>query len=249
MKHLKKKFLRAEIVGEEIIKKLDSVPFDEDDIMELKKNKYEGYYGTLRTIENTLIQAFKYKDDSGKIFFIPEPKPIVIYFETGRFFQNSIVEKRKLLFDELNNENVDASKVLAFTFSYFQATSIAAIFIFNAIESFANNLIPKNYKHEKKLKTKTEIYDKIQIQRHVPFDEKIKEVLPDITGRCFHVEFGHKWENIKKLKEFRDEIVHTKAYVKETPNIYEDLFNTSLNFNYSEAMDSVKDFIIIMKKI
>ena len=244
MKHLKKKFVSAKKVNDEVVEQFNNVTVNEDAIIELSQNRFNGYYATVMTDNNQLIQAFNYTDsNTGNLYFIPEPNPIVIYFETGRHFLNDIENKKSLLFDELKKPKPDAGLILNYTFAYFQVTSISITFFFNAVEAFINSLIPKDYSYKRELHSKTEIFDKLQIQRHLSFDEKIKKVIPNITGKSFHSDFGQKWNEIKKLKEFRDEIMHTKALDKDSPILYENLYNTSLNFNYEKMQESVKDYI------
>jgi hypothetical protein len=244
MEHLKKKFVSARKVNNEVSEQIENVTVDEDAMVKLTQSGLNGYYAAVMTDNNQLIQAFNYTDrKNGKIFFIPEPNPIVIYFETGRHFLNDIDNKRSLLFNELNKKSPEAGLILNYTFAYFQVTSITITFFFNAVEAFINNLIPKDYNYKRELNSKTELFDKLQIQRFLTFDEKIKKVIPNVTGKSFHSIFGQKWDRIKKLKEFRDEIMHTKAYDKESPVLYENLYNTSLNFAYEETQEAVKDFI------
>lgn len=117
--------------------------------------------------------------------------------------------------------------------------------LFCSIEAFINKLIPKNYEYRRTIQDKrTELLNKSQIQRHIEFGEKLKVVPPEITGKHFVTEFTHKFEQIKKLKLFRDEIAHTKSYEGENaPNFYESLYATSLSFDYEKTLEFVRDFI------
>ena len=63
------------------------------------------------------------------------------------------------------------------------------------------------------------------------------------TKKSFHVEFGNKYENIQKLKEFRDAIMHTKSDNGNPAKFYEDLYTCALNFNYTDTINHVRDFL------
>lgn len=242
MKHLKKKFLKVFKVGNDVMEVMGSATVNESTIAELVRTDFEGYYAILQTDGNEIIQTFQY-NKGGKVYFIPEPNPIVIYFEVARNSFRHIEKNKKPIFDELNQNKPDAYKILSCFHEFYFTVSIYATFLFNSIEAFINNLIPKDYKYSKILNSKTEIYDKSQIQRHLSFEEKIKEVIPDILKRSFHKEHGHKYEHIVKLRKFRDEITHTKSFEGTKSGFYRELFTTSLDFDYENTLLSTRDFI------
>lgn len=222
---------------------ISSIPVNEQAIAELKRTNFEGHYAIIQTDGNELIQAFQY-NKNGNTYFIPEPNPIVIYFEVGRLYIKNIAKAQQTLFDELNQKKPDAYKILNNFYAFYMYASVCATFLFNAIEAFINNLIPKHFTYSRVLDKKTEVYDKFQIQRHLQFEEKIKNVLPLIfEGKSFHKEQSHKYAHIEKLREFRDEIMHTKSYDQTSPNHYKSLFTVSLDFDYAETLSSVRDFI------
>jgi hypothetical protein len=242
MKHVVKKFLSKHKVGNDVVDVINSVPFNENAIAQLIQTKFENYYALLQTDDNELIQAFKYQVDD-KSYFIPEPNPIVIYFEIGRHNSRQTAEWKSKVINELSQSKQNAYSIFNNFFTFYSISSISTIFLFNSIEAFINNAIPKDFKYSNQQKKSTEVYDKYQIQRYLTFEEKIKKVIPEIKQKMFHVEFSQKFESIIKLKNFRDEIMHTKAYDKSTPNIYQNLFTTSLDFNYEEVVKNVRDFI------
>jgi hypothetical protein len=106
-----------------------------------------------------------------------------------------------------------------------------------------NILIPKDFNYSRSGEKRTELYDKAQIQKYVPFEEKIKIIIPSIKNRSFQQDFSHKFSSILKLKEFRDEIIHTKALDNKAETIYQGLFTTSLNFDYKKTIYDVRDFL------
>ena len=244
MKHLVKKYVKAIKVGEDIADVLNNAPIDEEALTEILNTKMEGYYVMALTEDNHIFQTFKYVNGDN-VYVIPEPDPIIIYFDTAILFHKTISKLRKELFSKLSSPGNNFIAVNGNFYSYFSTVSNYVIFLFLSIEAFINKAIPKDFEYRKQIQDKkTEIYDRFQIQRSIEFLEKIKTVLPQATEKNFVQEFPHKYDSIKKLKEFRDEIVHTKSFEgKSSPNCYEDLFVRSLNFEFDKTLLAARDFI------
>lgn len=225
MKHLVKKFVNASKVGNDVIEVFNNAPIDEKVFNEISNNNLEGYYALALTDKKYIMQTFKYLKD-GNLFIIPEPDPIIIYFDTAVHFHKSILKRKTELFSKLTNLDEKFTAINGDFYWYFSTVCSHVIFLFLSIEAFLNKSIPNGFEYRKPIQDKkVEIYDKFQIQRSIDFLEKIKIVIPQALGRNFVTEYSHKYDLLKKLKEFRDEIVHTKSFEgKTTPNFYEDLF-------------------------
>lgn len=243
MKHLVKKYVKSAKLGDGVNDIINNTPIDEKVISEISNSKMNGYYAMAITENDTIVQTFKYKNNNN-IFLIREPDPIIIYFDTARLFHKTIKEKRLSLFSKLSR-NEYFSAVNGDFYWYYSTVSSYVIFLFLAIEAFINKSIPNNFEYKKNIPgKKTELYDKYQVQRNIEFLEKIKSVLPEATNKNFVSEHTHKYEFIRKLKLFRDEIVHTKSFEgKSSPNFYEDLFVMSLDFEFDETLIAARDFI------
>lgn len=244
MKHLVKKYVKKTKLNDDVMEVINNAPIDEKKIKELSDSNLDGYYGIAITTDNEFIQTFKYLHNK-KTFLIPEPDPIVIYFDTARNFHKEINKRRDDLFSKLSKETVNIVAVNGDFYWYFSVVSNYAIFLFLSLEAFINKMIPLDFEYKKRIPNKrTELYNKSQIQKHIEFLEKIKNVLPEVFDKNFVTEQSHKYDLIKKLKEFRDEIVHTKSYQeKGTPNFYENLFVTSLDFDFDKTLYASRDFI------
>mgnify|MGYP003402744153 FL=1 len=244
MKHLVKKYIKSVKIGEKFVDVLNNTPINENAITNISDEKMDGYYALALTDKNNILQTFKYVQNN-KIFLIPEPDPIIIYFDTARSFHKTINKKKTDLFSKLSNHDKNFVSVNGNFYWYFSTVCNYIIFQFLSIEAFINKSIPKDFVYNKSIQNKrTEVYDSYQIQRNIEFLEKIKIVLPQVTGKNFVKEFSHKYELIKKLKEFRDEIIHTKSFNgKSSPNFYEDLYVTSLDFEFDKTLLAAKDFI------
>lgn len=151
-------------------------------------------------------------------------------------------EKAKLI-DKLDFEKLKNEDVMNEIFSFFGFSSQFVIFLFTAIESFVNQIIPIDFVYKKELKNKTEVYDSMQIQRGLSFDEKLKEVLPKCTNKNFFDKQTPTNQHIENLKKFRDEIVHTKKDTKSSSLFYDTLVSKSFNFKYEETIYAVQKFM------
>ncbi len=244
MKHLVKKYIRSTKVGEDVVDVIKNAPIDEKAIAEISDAKMEGYYSFGITGDNEFVQTFKYVEGE-KVFLMPEPDPIVIYFDTARHFHKTIQDRRKKLFEKLAMPGHNFYAVNGDFYWYYSTVCNYIVFLFLSIEAFINKIIPNDFEYRKEIQNKkTELYDKYQIQRHIEFLEKIKYVVPQITNKNFVQSFSHKYDLLKNLKEFRDEIVHTKSFEgTNNPNFYEELFNRSLSFDFDKTLYAAKDFI------
>ncbi len=176
---------------------------------------------------------------------IPEPNPSVIYFDSARHCFMQLKGQREKVFEGLKMFDKNIGAVNGDFYWYFSLASSYAIFLFSSIEAFINRLIPNDFEYRRQIQNRrTEMFNKFQIQREIDFSEKLKNVLPQVTGKNFVAEHTHKFEQIKMLKIFRDEIAHTKTYDgKDIPNPYENLYVMSLNFEFEKALYYARDFI------
>ena len=137
----------------------------------------------------------------------------------------------------------DIGNVMNAFYNFFGFVSNYVTSLFNSLEAFMNHQIPNVFEYRRFSKQKTELYNKEQIQRQIPFEEKIKKVIPQVKGKSFHRHQAHKFDIILKFKDFRDEIVHTKVDEKSAPNLYHKLFAKSLDYDYNETIQTVKDYL------
>lgn len=245
MKHIKKRFL-FEFDNDQLKENegFDFIPKDKNfDHRTLNSEKNKIVF--LVTDEKKAIGGFVYKA-RGKNYVLPVPDPTLIYFHNA---QSSIARINKLKSDLL--KKLDPTYELSETaikeiYEFYGETSGFVIFLFTSIESFINQTIPDNYVFKKEFSKKTELYNKRQIQESMDFRTKITEVLNEATGQSF---FGNQTPTnqlIWNLKEFRDNIVHTKP--KDTDLLkYENLIKTSLNFKYEETLHAVAKFMNFYK--
>jgi hypothetical protein len=250
MKHLVKKYIRNQKLDNSVVDILNNTPVNENEIRKIVNSNLEEYIGFGLTGDNEMVQTFKFVKDN-MVFLIPEPDPIVIYFDSAVHYHNQIIERKSKLFESLSANTHNIYAVNGDFYWYFSLTSSFIVFLFLSIEAFTNKIIPYDFEYKKVVPNKrTEIYNKLEIQRNIDFIEKLKFVIPQITKKNFVQEFSHKFQMIKNLKEFRDDIVHTKSKENELNpnNFYEELFKKTLDFDFTNTLLATKDFINYYQK-
>lgn len=237
MKHIKRKFFH------EISGLPDSVPktFIEKGTLEEEKQKLKDSHLFLVTDDNKTILAFPY-DLNGKIYGIPEPHPVVIYFNIAQDSNRELLELKKKLIESVNYDmNKNAQTVMHNLYALISATSSYAIFLFMSLETMLNVSIPANAVIRKPQKRKIEVFTNEHLQTF-DFFPKLKEVLATITGKDYVKLNKEEFKHIVNLKAFRDEIVHTKRKTgDQTP--FSKIYQTALNFDYESTLVAAKNLI------
>jgi len=243
-KHIKKKFLI-----EPPTKELDEVrthALSRETLLESPKllNHRIGELVYLCTETNYNYGGIIEKVD-GQISILPVPDLTLVYFNRAYLLTDHVFEQRSSLKNVigLNNE-LDESGINE-VYNFYGTCSGYTIFLFTAIESFINSLIPDDFEYVKKTSKRTETYSKLQIQRFVSFKEKINEVLFQAQGKSFHKKTSSHTSRIDNLKEFRDKVVHTKSHSDHEDN--RDLLKMAINFKYRETLSSVATFMNFYK--
>ncbi|WP_052592629.1 hypothetical protein [Aureispira sp. CCB-QB1] len=248
MKHIKKRFLLQ----------MDSKAFFKENeantkVLNLGENlpkeisrKRDEIITFLKTTEDIVIAGCLHRFQ-GKNLILPIPDPTLIYFHSAQSYIKGIKEARKKLIEKINFSTFLNETAINEIYDYYGKTSGFTIFLFTSIESFINQMLPDNYIYKVSSKKRTELYNKQQIQVSLDFKTKISKVLEDITGKNFFKNSTSANSMIWNLKEFRDDIIHTK---QEDNNMlrYEGLIKKSLNFKYDKALISVASFMNFYKK-
>jgi hypothetical protein len=190
--------------------------------------------------DDLCIDAFHHREN-GKDYFVPEPDPILVYFNNAQVNVKNVLKYRKTFLSALEPKarmlTTDVSHNL---FAFFGSSSTYAILVYTALEAVVNKVIPFDYKCERKTHKNTELFDYAQMQRHLSFDDKII-ALETVTNKNFKKAHPQKNQYIENLKIFRNEIVHTKHTDKHSPYGY--MLVTALKFKYKETLEAVADFI------
>jgi hypothetical protein len=249
MKHIKRKFSgHLKVPG--IIKTLDELkqkqPHLNTHINAIPQSIPDDMKGILFTDKEEMFYAFSFVDAfQGKHCLVPESEPTLVYFNLAQSNYRSIVTEQgraKLVELLATLPNSDTTKVMHSLYDFLGESSTFVISLFMAMESAVNKVIPDNFELRRKDLRKTVVYDNLQVQQ-LEFKEKVKEVLPEITGKEFWNDHPIEWAFLMgNLKRLRDEIVHTKK-ILGTQTHYKEIYVMALNFDYKQAILYAKTFI------
>ena len=243
MKHIKRKTLlelKAK-VPEQVLSKFSSEKDLEEALKTLKYKDVKEMHALLIMDSGELIRAF-FANDAGRACTIPLANPVLIYFNFAQTLLKSLFEtKEKLLKSFTGNEKITEDALMLF-YGYFGQASSFVMMLMTSMESFVNQKLDPKLNYSKAEGNKFQrVYDYYQIQRWVPFSEKISEILDVQQNKSFKKGYPLKQQHLDNLKNLRDLIVHTKAADK--PDAYDELYRKALAFNFSDTIHAVKDFI------
>lgn len=244
MKHIKKKTVDYIKFKPEDIQKFDGLMFDipNGKIPKLKSKDVKDKEAFLLMESGEMLRSFFY-NDNGTICTIPLANPVLIYFNSAQANLRNIDYAKKELLKQFkdSNDTINENSLHLF-YNFFGLTSGFIVLLMTALEAFINQKLKVNEQYEKSEGKKfIKVYDHHQIQRWVPFEEKITEILNKQTGKNFSKHYPPRQIHIDNLKNLRDDIIHTKkgaAY-----DNYTDLFKKSLSFKFNDAIEAVRDFI------
>jgi hypothetical protein len=242
MKHIKKRFLLE----------------TNSDILEPERNNYtvleikkDFNHSQLENTKNSIVYIVTDQEKAfggfvhkmqGKNYVFPVPDPTLIYFHNAQISIKNIAQFKSTLLDKLDFSKKVGEPAINEMYNFYGQTCGFIIFLFTSIESFINQNIPDNYTFKKVSQKKTEIYNKAQIQEHLDFNTKLKEVLSDATGKNFFIKQTPSNQLIHNLKNLRDEIIHTKQ-AADNPLRYDKLIKSLLTFDYTKTLESVATFM------
>lgn len=239
MKHAKRKFL-FEIKKSNIPtggKEIELKEIIGDSAQEIL-NRHKDHIVLLQT-EDQLIKGYIQKCDS-KYYTFPIPDLTLIYFSAAqRSYQISKGWKKEML-AKLDCKEFPASPPIHEIYDYFGAIFSVVTTLFTALESFINQLVPRDYKKEIVRSKCIEVYNYEQILKHLDFKTKVKTVIPEVTKRNYFLHPNPSNQLIWNLKEFRDELIHTKP--DADPFVFKQIYTKALNFNYPKYIEAVAQY-------
>lgn len=104
------------------------------------------------------------------------------------------------------------SDMIGHFYNFFEQRFLNIVFSYTALEAYSNQIIPDDYEYSRTRQDGkcTEIFDKVQIERNLPLETKLADILPEITGSKF-AKGSSLWNDYAKLKRSRDRIIHVKS--------------------------------------
>ncbi|MFC5681587.1 hypothetical protein ACYE2N_07290 [Flavobacterium sp. MAHUQ-51] len=197
------------------------------------------------TSNDEFIQCFKYNLE-GTETHILEPNPIVIYFNSAQGFLSDTNNFRNTLFDVLLKEKDKyyIGNMMNAVYAFYISASNLITSLMCSMEAFINSKIPIDFTIIISVNGERVEYDKYKTLRYMNFKDKIKLALPKVyDGKNFAKEKSHLFDNIKKIEHLRNNMIHTKPNLDYDVNYYDALYTEALNFDYTKAMNSAKEFI------
>lgn len=238
MKHVKRRFL-FETDTNSIEFQSNVISYELDEIYQLKKVPTSAAF--LITEDGIAYSGFA-KKINGRFSIFPIPDITLIHFNTAQTSVRNITSAKKELLFFLSLNDKATGKLLNSLYQYYSLTSTYVISLFTSIESFINQMIPEDYEYRIIRTNKTEIYNKRQIQKSIDFKTKISKVMSDACKKKdFFAKKTKCTQMIWQLKEFRDELIHTKH--SDDPIEYKSIIQRPINFNYTETLKSVAQFM------
>lgn len=111
------------------------------------------------------------------------------------------------------------------------------IFAISALEAFVNQIIPGDYVHKKEGSLKSEIELKWSLI------DKIKEIIPEITG-VFVASNSVRWSKLTNLIGLRNDLVHLKTTTGPSDFLsYQDLYIRLLENDYADSFTVLTEVI------
>lgn len=239
MKHIKRKFLfhdrlaKMDFESQPGFELYDPKQMDQDMLKKAGKDRIS----ILQTESGENVFSFIF-NNQGTRTIIPIPDFTLVNYNWAYKMNLSRKEAHKKLVEnlkDLTNPN-ETSNTYAYDFQGCSSTCV--IMLFSSIECFINESIKSDFIYSVDTGRKTESYNKSQIEKYIPFSDKLKKVLPQIyKGKDFFQHSTKATTHINLLKELRDDIVHVKSDDTGESNV--DILKRLLLFNYDAAFDSV----------
>jgi len=210
VKHIKKRFfLETNLKNFKPDPKLFDVVEIDNNFDQKSLNNKKGSIALIATDKDIGIGGFVHKVN-GKNYIFPVPDPTLIYFHNAQISIAHIKKSKSDLLEKLDFSKTLNEPAINEIYTFYSLTCAFVIFLFTSIESFINQMIRDDYTFTIALNKKTEVYNKKQIQEFLDFKTKITDVLSDITNKNFFRNQTPTNQLIWNLKEFRDNIIHTK---------------------------------------
>lgn len=230
-RHLVRKYLQIVELPKEVQDVIASAPIKELS----KKEKKEKKQSALLTKEGEYIKSFIYNTIP-----IPSVHPVPVYFEMAlRQLEYLKSQKQQVINEARANQNLD--KMLSNMYFFFGTASIFASQITSSIECFINLRINDRLIYHRQKDSKEMIGND---NLWVSLKEKIEFLIIHITElKDFEKSYPNELDTIKSLIDFRNKCVHPKKDEEFAMDNYENLFCSSLSFNYEKSIIAVQNFI------
>jgi hypothetical protein len=123
--------------------------------------------------------------------------------------------------------------------SYIKAVTSSIIMLVSALESFMNQIIPKNFSYRKEDKNGEKNYNHKKIENGISFKEKLELVVPlAINQKDFWRTRSENLDIINELYNHRKNMIHLKTKSEDELNRYSVVFSEMLSFDLLKAINA-----------
>jgi len=239
---------------------LDQQTLPEDSIKqyskEIKAGKSSHFIGIIPD-RKELFSFIPIVEDN-QFFASPFPDPIQLYFSLAYSnYQFSIETRGNIVFQKNQKRNPPFNFVNDYLYNWHLKYKISTIiFLHSTIEAFINYIMPDDFifRHEiigkgsDKFHLSIKEYSKEQTERYILFKDKVSLVVPQISNIDFKKEHQKIYDNILNLSTMRNDLIHLRTTSQEkNRKHFETVFDKLVNFDLFPFVNSVKDFINILK--
>lgn len=239
MKHPEKRFLGQTQFSDGLIEGIEKATKNAPPHPYTIDNMPDSMVPYLFDVDNYFYKAFLLEVDGLRIV-VPEPDPILVYFDSGYANFRELEHRRPDLVKKLiATANKESGPPIVEMFSFFNVVSAFAIYLCTAVEATMNRAIPRDYTYKKP--NGTRVYDKPHIERYFRAEEKLNNVLKEITNKRFEESYPNDFKLIQELEQFRNDIVHTKEIAVGTEPAKHN-FTRALQIDYKNTIEAVKSF-------
>ncbi|MFA6525382.1 MAG: hypothetical protein WCT33_03925 [Patescibacteria group bacterium] len=161
---------------------------------------------------------------SNKILSIPVPNMVSLFLDFSyNLWEDSqnIIESERFTVEKEDRLSVEDKNNL---FNFLEKRMGSIVFSYTALESFANEIIPENYKIPgTNLKSipnslKSDFLDKNIAERNVNLGEKLDIILPNVL-KIDSPKGTKVWQDYKTIKVLRDRIIHLKSIDRKSSRV------------------------------
>lgn len=225
-----------------------------DVIKQAQQDKFSGQFYGLDPDSKNLFTFIPIIEDE-RFFISAFPDPIQLYFSQAYSnYQSSLQVRRNIVFKK--TEGNPMNMVNGYLYNWYIKSKISAIiFLHSTCEAFINNIMPDDfiYKQEingekgDKFLKQTKEFNKEQTERTIGFKEKMKFVVPQISGINFQKDFQKIYDNIINLNSLRNDLIHLRSSKEKNMEYFQKIFSELVNVNLEPYVKSVEEFINTIK--
>lgn len=188
--------------------------------------------------DERLVKGFQIVRAGAPRLITPEPDLTVLLFHSAYLNWNALKKSRRKMEDRLTTPRI-SEQVLDDLFEFYSIGTNIVSSLWLALESSINRQFQAHHTYqrpggERRTFTGEQLVD-------LGMEDKIRDVLPALTGKRYRDAKGNQWDDLFKLKHLRDSILHPKR--THGQGTWAPLYRSLYAHNYLRSFGAVKSFI------